>query len=112
MAKKNTTPTAPALTPATVAALATATAPGGVLAPTPTPAPVAPVGRAVKFGPGSVVTLLKGNPKRPGTASYARYALYGAVGSTATVEAVLAKGVTRADLTWDAQRGFISVTPA
>lgn len=43
-------------------------------------------------------------PKRPGTATARRWRLY-RVG--ATVAEMLASGVTRADIAWDAERGHI-----
>src|SRR5262249_7580777 len=46
------------------------------------------------------------NPKKPGTASHARYAAYE---GAATVGAFLAAGGTRADLRWDAEHGYVEL---
>jgi hypothetical protein len=48
------------------------------------------------------------NPKKSGTACYARFPLY-AVGLT--VDECVARGVTRADVRWDAAQGFIVLDP-
>jgi len=55
-----------------------------------------------------------GNPKKPGTASYDRFALYyGAETVENYIAAVVASGGTRAkaraDLRWDSARGFIAI---
>lgn len=46
------------------------------------------------------------NPKREGTESYARFALYK---NNMLVEEALAAGVRRADLDWDQKHGYISI---
>lgn len=51
-----------------------------------------------------VLSQVLPNPKRPGSAAHARYAIY-RVGMT--VDEALAAGVTRADVRWDAKMGFI-----
>ncbi len=56
-----------------------------------------------------VLTTVAPNPKRPGSASYDRYANY-ITGYTRAQ--LLAKGVLRADIAWDEERGFIVFTPA
>jgi len=55
-----------------------------------------------------------GNPKKPGTASYDRFALYyGAETVENYIAAVVAGGATRAkaraDLRWDVARGFVTI---
>jgi len=55
-----------------------------------------------------------GNPKKPGTASYDRFALYyGAETVENYIAAVVAGGSTsakaRADLRWDVARGFVTI---
>jgi hypothetical protein len=55
-----------------------------------------------------------GNPKKPGTASYDRFALYyGAATVENYIAAVVAGGATsakaRADLRWDVARGFVTI---
>ena len=55
-----------------------------------------------------------GNPKKPGTASYDRFALYyGAETVENYIAAVVAGGGTRAkaraDLRWDSARGFVTI---
>ncbi len=53
-----------------------------------------------------VITHVAENPKRPGSASHARYALYG-VGMS--VSDFIAAGGRRADVNWDLSHGFIRV---
>ena len=55
-----------------------------------------------------------GIPKKPGTASYERFALYYGVATVADyIAAVVAAGGTRAkaraDLRWDSARGFVTI---
>ena len=52
--------------------------------------------------------LVKDNPKREGSASYNRFELYK---SSKTVSEFIAAGGTRADLAWDAARGYIAIAP-
>lgn len=54
-----------------------------------------------------ITLLVKENPKRAGTASHKRFALYS---KHATSEAYVAAGGLSADLAWDAKRGFIKLT--
>ena len=61
-----------------------------------------------------IAVLTDGNPKKPGTASYDRFALYyGAETVENYIAAVVAGGATRAkaraDLRWDSARGFIAI---
>lgn len=46
------------------------------------------------------------NPKRPGSAGHARFALYE---DRMTVAAAIAKGIWAADITWDVDKGFIRI---
>jgi hypothetical protein len=71
-----------------------------------------------RYAEGSTITLLKNgegvqygkdnNPKRPGSASYDRFALY--TDGMLLSDAVKA-GVTTADIAWDVSKGFIEVVP-
>lgn len=54
----------------------------------------------------SVVTKDKKNPKREGSASHARFALYF---GAKTVGEFVAAGGTRADLRWDLEHGFVKI---
>ena len=54
-----------------------------------------------------IVVLAERNPKRPGTASYKRFALYK---KAATVGEYLELGGSRTDLKWDLQRKHIKLT--
>ena len=54
-----------------------------------------------------IVVLAEKNPKRPGTASYKRFALYK---KAATVGEYLELGGNRTDLKWDQQRKHIKLT--
>ena len=61
-----------------------------------------------------IAVLTDGNPKKPGTASYDRFALYyGAETVENYIAAVVAGGGTRAkaraDLRWDSARGFVTI---
>lgn len=51
--------------------------------------------------------LVKENPKRKGSASHKRFALYR---NGMTVEKFLATGGTRSDLRWDTAHNFITVS--
>lgn len=70
------------------------------------------------FGVSQTITVLVNNPKAAGKAPAARFALYGGQGATLTVAAYLAicgkrnipAAVTHADLMWDFNHGYISVT--
>lgn len=53
-----------------------------------------------------VITQIADNPKRPGSACYARYALYS---PGMTIGEYLAAGGTRADVRWDTKQGFIQL---
>lgn len=50
------------------------------------------------------ITFVAENPKRPGTASFDRFAKYK---KGMTVAQALAAGITRADIDWDSKRDFI-----
>jgi hypothetical protein len=67
--------------------------------------------RRVKFSDKLVVVRLASeNPKKPGSASRARFDLYPPKGEPKTVAEVLVDGgPTRADLIWDSERGFVAV---
>ena len=61
-----------------------------------------------------IAVLTDGIPKKPGTASYERFALYYTAETVADyIAAVVASGGTRAkaraDLRWDQERGFITI---
>lgn len=74
--------------------------------PTPDEAP-APADRAEPKAKEATIKLLSAtNPKRPGSKSFDRFALYQ---DGMTVEAFLKAGGRRADLAWDAKHGFIAV---
>lgn len=64
----------------------------------------APVDADVK-----VVVLVKANPKREGTASYERFAAYFSK-KVKTVGDALAAGLTRKDIAWDTNHGFIQLS--
>lgn len=81
---------------------------------------VVPVGAASNTrGPGAlektITVLAETNPKRAGSASHARFALY-RTGMTVVsyIEAAMATGISRAkarkDVYWDREHGYISVT--
>jgi hypothetical protein len=53
-----------------------------------------------------IKVLVEANPKREGSESYKRFALYK---NNMTVEEALTKGVTRPDLNWDVAHEFIAV---
>jgi hypothetical protein len=61
------------------------------------------VARPSKTDPRKIVAVVP-NPKKPGSASFDRFALY-VVGMTVTQ--ALAAGVKSADIDWDSARGFI-----
>ena len=61
-----------------------------------------------------IAVQTEANPKKPGTASHERFALYYTAETVADyIAAVVASGATRAkaraDLRWDQERGFITV---
>lgn len=65
-------------------------------------------GRQPAFAADDMIHLkVEGNPKREGTASYERFALYREEGMT--VQQALDAGVTRADLRHDTLKGFIEI---
>lgn len=49
------------------------------------------------------------NPKKPGTASFDRYALYPQPGATLASVLKIENGPTRADFLWDIRKGFLIV---
>jgi hypothetical protein len=53
-----------------------------------------------------IKVLVDTNPKREGSASYKRFAIYK---SGMTVAEAIAKGLTRPDLNWDVDHQFISI---
>lgn len=53
-----------------------------------------------------VIRQVQPNPKKKGSASWDRYALYQ---EGMTVTQALAAGLKRADINWDAERGFITL---
>ena len=63
--------------------------------------------RATQDATARIKLLVKENPKREGSSSYKRFALYG---KSATVADFLKAGGTRADLAWDEKRKFIQVS--
>lgn len=70
------------------------------------------VGRNVRYNTEDVIVVLKSNPKRPGTAGYARYSVY----ETGMVVADYLKDrrvgkYGRADIAWDLDRNFIRIVP-
>jgi hypothetical protein len=62
--------------------------------------------RPTKVDP-RTITNIQPNPKRPGSASFARYSLYRE--NMSVTEAIQA-GVTTADVRWDSERGYITLT--
>jgi hypothetical protein len=63
--------------------------------------------KAVKFSStSSISVLVAANPKRPGSSSAERFALYNVHN---TVDAFLKAGGKRIDLDWDVKHGFISI---
>jgi hypothetical protein len=78
-------------------------------------APASASGRPAAYALTARITVqTDGNPKKPGTASYDRFALYYTAETVADyIAAVVASGATRAkaraDLRWDQERGFITI---
>jgi hypothetical protein len=77
------------------------------------PATPAPVLKGVPAGK-TVTLLVAGNPKKPGSASAARFALYkNGITVAAYQQAVVAAGqplrLAAADLLWDQRHGFIKL---
>lgn len=73
-------------------------------------APKAKTERTYKHAAADIITVnVTTNPKKPGSASYERFAQYT---SGMTVAEALKAGVTRGDFDWDAARNFITITPA
>lgn len=64
--------------------------------------------KAANIAHATHVQVLVTNPKRVGSASYTRFAAYGAKGNVLTVQDALKAGVTRADLQWDLAHGHIA----
>lgn len=66
-------------------------------------------GRAPRARPADnrIISCIVPNPKKPGSASYDRFAKYR---ENMTVSEALAAGVTMADIKWDSERGFICLT--
>lgn len=70
----------------------------------------------VKAAPEGVITAVVANPKKAGSRSHARFALYRA-GQTiaefyaACVAAGFPESEARADISWDRRKGFITVNP-
>lgn len=63
-------------------------------------------GAAVRGTDKRIITSVAPNPKKEGSASHARYALY-TVGMT--VDEFVAAGGTTADVKWDLSKGFIAL---
>ena len=73
-------------------------------------APRAPGQRPGAVAPSAVIRLLATtNPKKPGSESHTRFAIYS---DGMTVAEFLEKGGRKADLSWDCEKGFISLTAA
>ena len=68
------------------------------------PAAPAAATRAASASGDRVLEYVSANPKKPGSAAHERFALY-KVGMTA--DELVASGVRKADLRWDAERGFV-----
>jgi len=91
------TPTAATPTAATLPPVANAVAPRN---------PTAYVGGA----PLTVtVTAVTPNPKKPGSAAYARYALYPAAPFTLAQALAVKNGANRADFLYDIRKGYLLV---
>lgn len=58
------------------------------------------------FSANTVITSIRPNPKKPGSATHSRYGLYR---ENMTVAEFLAAGGRRVDLPWDLERGHISM---
>ena len=58
----------------------------------------------------ATISYLAPNPKKPGSAAHARYALYPAVG--ATLADALKAGVRRNDFLYDVRKGYLKVEVA
>lgn len=65
-------------------------------------------GRRAREADTEVIAVLVANPKRPGSLSFARFAIYT---TGITVGEFLERGGRRADLKWDADHGFIRIYP-
>lgn len=70
------------------------------------PRSAAPRGPAKRGSDPRVVTYVGPNPKKEGSASHARFALYK---EGMTVDQFVAAGGTIADVKWDSERGFIKL---
>lgn len=64
-------------------------------------------GRAAKFADDQVIKVLVDNPKRAGSKSYERFALYK---DGMTVGQAKEAGITLGDIDWDAKHEYISVS--
>ena len=91
---------------------------GPVVAPPAPAAPAAPAAKPARFkgwakagatyhADDAVITAVAPNPKKPGSATHARYATAYAVGRTIAQAKKL--GATAGDILWDLPRGFITV---
>lgn len=76
------------------------------------PAPIAAEPKLFAGGVPLTATIayLAPNPKKPGSAAHARYALYPAVG--ATLADALKAGVRRDDFLYDVRKGYLKVEVA
>jgi len=72
-------------------------------------APPAPRRARKKAADLRVVLRVAPNPKKPGSSSRERYECW-RVGET--VEAAVARGLTRADVRWDVRAGYVDLGPA
>lgn len=71
----------------------------------PTPRPATEVASR-SWRPSDVIVDVVANPKRPGSASYDRFAHW-RVGET--IQQAMDRGITKGDVAWDMQRGFVTV---
>ena len=80
--------------------------------PEPTPTSTEIKGRRIRYNTTDIIVVRKSNPKRPGTAGHARFAVYqtGMVVEEYMKDRRVGK-FARADLAWDIDRGFIEVVP-
>ena len=60
------------------------------------------------WGPTSDITVLKSNPKVPGSKSHARFELHAPGQTVAQYAALVGKSMANLDLRWGAARGFYS----
>lgn len=72
--------------------------------------PREPGQRPGAVSPSAIIRILaESNPKKPGSESHTRFALYQ---DGMTVQAFLDAGGRKADLSWDQEKGFISISAA